>query len=99
MTSLYLNSTDMPARSHSHYPVITRDDMLAAARKFDRYMRLSSPRPYRLRICDDGSLHGYETTRWSIGYLSLEEVNIAVHEMYGRDRSIPLWQKLTTLLW
>lgn len=78
---------------------ITADDMLAAARRLDRYTHRTAPQPIELRIVEDGSVFYFERARNGVGHLSLAGVNIAVREMYGRDRSIPLWQKLTTLCW
>lgn len=97
MTSPYLNNAQRRVRFIRPRAIITRDDMLAAARVLERNKALTCPRLRNLRVCDDGSLHVFETKRWAYGFLSLAEVNIAIHERDDRDRHLPLWKRLTMI--
>lgn len=94
MNSLY---QELSARKGQDDPLpLTADDILAAARAHDRYVRKGLPRPsgYEMRFFENGSVM-FRNTRSNIPprILSLEQIREASRDFWIFSYR-PLWQHI-----
>jgi hypothetical protein len=95
-------SSDSPGRRNRHRAwqesydgrQITADDVLAAARRHDEYLRTVSPREYQMRVFEDGSVYFRNTKIPGMeGRLSLGDIIRSSRYFYLSPHR-PLWKHI-----